>query len=109
MSAAFVIHPEDNVATALEMVEAGEIVTLLGEGDGRSCKATEAVRAEHKLALVPIPKGDAIVKYGMPVGHAVCAINVGDWVHLHNCASNYDKRSSTLDRESGAPTDIEYE
>ena len=50
-----------------------------------------------------------MIKYGFPIGHATQPIRAGDWVHLHNCASNYDSRSSTLDVHSGATTDTVYE
>ena len=108
MNAAFVIDRRDNVATALGALDAGQAVPVLGESSLGSIVASEAIRPEHKIALRPIGEGEDILKYGMPIGFAVKAIAVGEWVHLHNCASHYDERSNTLDGVSGAPTDTEY-
>ena len=42
----------------------------------------------HKYALRDITAGAAIVKYGMPIGHATRAIRAGDHVHVHNMATD---------------------
>ena len=42
----------------------------------------------HKHALVPIAKGEHVIKYGFPIGHATCDIAAGEWVHSHNLATN---------------------
>lgn len=108
MNAAFVIDSRDNVATALGPVESGQVVPILGESELDSIAAKEAIRPEHKIALRAIDEGEDILKYGLPIGFARRAIEGGEWVHLHNCASHYDERSSSLDADSGAPTDTEY-
>lgn len=47
------------------------------------------VRADgHKYALREIPRGEPIIKYGMPIGHALCDIPTGAHVHTHNAATN---------------------
>ncbi len=38
----------------------------------------------HKYALKDIKKGEEIVKYGFPVGVAICDISKGERVHSHN-------------------------
>lgn len=38
----------------------------------------------HKKALENIEEGQIIIKYGMPIGVASCAISSGEWVHTHN-------------------------
>jgi hypothetical protein len=48
------------------------------------------------------------VKYGVTIGVATEPIGAGTWVHTHNCRSELDERSHTLDRHTGAPTDIKY-
>lgn len=107
--AAFIIHPEDNVATALEDLDAGS-VSLQGETAGReSVKLQEAIQSGHKVALRDIAEGEPVVKYGVAVGHASRAIQSGQWVHLHNVASAYDERAETLDVETGAPADTPYQ
>jgi altronate dehydratase small subunit len=50
-----------------------------------------------------------VVKYGIPIGRATRDIAPGEWVHLHNCASYLDEKSSSLDLESGLPKDSAYE
>ena len=108
MPSAYIIDSRDNVATALQAARAGEAIILRGDAPQEHCIALGDIRPEHKFALVAIPSGQPVIKYGMPIGHAVKDIAAGEWVHLHNCASNYDARSNTLDHESGAPTDTPY-
>lgn len=109
---AFQIDWSDNVATALEQLHPGA-VTLRGDvketvRDNR-LEAVTDVPAGHKIALEDIEPGDSIVKYGVVIGRATCAIPKGSWVHLHNICSNYDERSSHLDAVTGAPKDTRYE
>ena len=42
----------------------------------------------HKYALARIAKGENVIKYGQPIGHAICDIAEGEWVHTHNLATN---------------------
>ncbi|MBQ6137799.1 MAG: altronate dehydratase [Kiritimatiellae bacterium] len=42
----------------------------------------------HKYALRDIAEGENVVKYGMPIGHATCAIRKGEHVHVHNVKTN---------------------
>ena len=42
----------------------------------------------HKYATTYIKKGDNVIKYGSPIGHAAEDINVGDHVHSHNVKTN---------------------
>ena len=42
----------------------------------------------HKYALRDIAKGENIIKYGFPIGHAVCDIKEGEHVHSHNLKTN---------------------
>ena len=60
------IHPNDNVAVALTDLKAGEELTL----DGLTVTAAEDVARGHKLALRRIEEGEAVVKYGNPIGLA---------------------------------------
>ena len=41
----------------------------------------EAVPEAHKVALADLAKGDAIVRYGVTIGHANRPIARGSWVH----------------------------
>jgi altronate dehydratase small subunit len=108
MNLCFQVDPRDNVATLLNDAPAGEIVVL--RGGGRSAlQLLDAVKFGHKVALAKLQPGDAIIKYGVRIGHATQAVARGAWVHLHNLASDLDERSGTLDLHSGAPTDTRYE
>jgi hypothetical protein len=102
------IHPDDNVATALEDASAGSC-SVLGQSSRSSLQAVESIRSGHKIALRPIAAGEAVIKFGVAIGLAKADIPEGAWVHTHNCASRFDARSSTLDRHTGAPTDTKYE
>lgn len=42
----------------------------------------------HKYALREIKKGENIIKYGFPIGHATEDIAVGEHVHSHNIKTN---------------------
>jgi hypothetical protein len=74
-----------------------------------AARALSDIAAGHKLAIRDIPIGAPIVKYSVPIGLATTDIRAGEWVHLHNCRSGLDERSSTLDTHTGAPTDTRYE
>lgn len=108
MKRAFTIHPADNVATMLDDA-AAEAVRILGAPDLLEVVLTGPIALAHKVALCDIAAGEAIVKYGVPIGVATEHIRPGGWVHLHNCRSALDERSSTLDVETGATTDMRYE
>ena len=103
MIRAFRIHESDNVATLLDNAEPGAGVGY--SDDAAEIIVRETIPAAHKLALTDIPEGGTILKYGWPIGRATRAIARGEWVHLHNIASNYDERSGTLDLHTGSPTD----
>ncbi len=42
----------------------------------------------HKYAIRDIKKGENIIKYGNPIGHATCDIKKGEHVHSHNLKTN---------------------
>jgi len=104
MTTAFRIHPHDNVATLLGDGEGA--VTLIGDD---SIMLNEPVAMGHKVALADIAAGDAVVKFGIPIGRASVAIRAGDWVHLHNCTSRFDERSGGFDVVTGAAKDMAYD
>ncbi|MCR5330399.1 MAG: altronate dehydratase family protein, partial [Lachnospiraceae bacterium] len=72
------IDPSDNVAVILEAVGAGTEL----EGTGVTVK--QDIPAGHKCALRDIAEGEAVIKYGNPIGKAREAIPAGSWVHVHN-------------------------
>ena len=42
----------------------------------------------HKYSKYEIKKGENIIKYGFPIGHAICDIKSGEHVHTHNMKTN---------------------
>ena len=76
------IHPDDNVAVAVDPLEVGAAFDVDG-----SREAATAVPAGHKIALFPIAEGDPVIKYGFPIGRATAKIEPGEWVHSHNLAT----------------------
>jgi altronate dehydratase small subunit len=103
MPRAFQIQAEDNVATLMDDAEAG-VVNIIGASKS-TVAASEKIARGHKIALKDIAANEAVIKFGVRIGHATRAIPSGAWVHLHNLASDLDERSGTLDLHSGAPTD----
>jgi altronate hydrolase len=77
------IHPSDNVVVATEALTAGQSVSAAGE----TVTLRHDVPPGHKIAIRPIPVGEAVVKYGFPIGRATTAIQPGDWVHSQNLAT----------------------
>lgn len=86
---ALVMNPKDNVATAIQHLQAGERVEV-ARGDGQPPVVVELrqpIPFGHKLALEPIPKGEPVRKYGELIGLATAPIEAGEHVHVHNVES----------------------
>jgi altronate dehydratase small subunit len=81
---ALIMHPHDNVATAVEEIAAGEKVAVPLAGDFLTLVATEAIPFGFKIALLEIPRGEIIRKYGETIGLATMLISKGAMVHIHN-------------------------
>jgi len=104
------IHPRDTVAVAVEDLAAGTSVNV----SGRTRTLVDAIPAGHKFALGPHDSGDAVVKYGYPIGRATAPIAPGVHVHTHNLrtalagdeAYRYDASSapSAPTGDGGGPT-----
>jgi len=80
------IQPADNVAVAVDDIEAGAAVSV----DGIALTAAQAVPKGHKIALTALAPGCDIIKYGFPIGHATVPIAPGEHVHIHNVATNLE-------------------
>lgn len=76
------INNEDNVALCVEKIKKGSCVS--------GVTAVDDIPFGHKIALEDISEGSDIIKYGNPIGHAVCDIKKGEWVHTHNLKTNLD-------------------
>ncbi|NEU30883.1 UxaA family hydrolase [bacterium LRH843] len=81
---AVMIKPNDNVATALELIPADSVVNLLSKEKKISVKVLKDIEFGHKFAVAPIAKGENVLKYGEIIGRATENIKLGDHVHMHN-------------------------
>ena len=75
-----IINPKDNVAVACEPLKKDDKLD--------SVKIIENIPFGHKAALCDIRKGENIIKYGYPIGHAEKDIKKGEWIHSHNLKTN---------------------
>lgn len=74
------LNEQDNVAVLLEDAQAGDWI----EVEGQKVVLREDIPFGHKVALRSIAKGEAILKYGQPIGLATHPIALGEHVHVHN-------------------------
>ncbi|MCD8501875.1 MAG: altronate dehydratase family protein [Bacillaceae bacterium] len=74
----------DNVVVALRDFNEGEVITV----DDLEVELKTDTPFGHKIAIKSIEKGEDIIKYGYPIGHAKEAVAVGEWVHTHNTKTN---------------------
>lgn len=82
------ITAQDNVLVALHPLSAG----FVAEG----VVLAADIPAGHKIAARNIAAGEAITKYGYPIGRATQAIAAGEHVHSHNVASALAAQLDTL-------------
>lgn len=80
------INPADNVAVAIETLQAGETLTVEGTG----VRLLSDIPAGHKFALRPLDTGSLVIKYGYPIGHAVEPIVAGAWINEKNIRTNLE-------------------
>ena len=80
------INPADNVAVAINDVEAG-----VGFGiDGVSITTLTKIPAGHKVALKDLAEGENVVKYGFPIGHLLQAVPQGGLIDHSVLKTNLD-------------------
>ena len=94
---AILLDPNDNVATALVPLAAGQGVAV----GNVAVTVAAGVPRGHKLALRPIAAGEAVVKYGQPIGRATAAIAPGEHVHTHNLVSQRGGSGSSQQQVRG--------
>jgi altronate hydrolase len=91
------INPKDNVIVALKDLPINHIINL----EEISIELKNDVNQGHKIAIKEIKKNENIIKYGVPIGHALEDIKIGEHVHTHNIKTNlkdllnysYDKKT----------------
>ena len=70
--------------------------------NGRMYTLLEDIPQGHKFALEKISSGEAVIKYGSPIGYATEDIPAGSWIHTHNMKTglgdllNYSYQKSIL-------------
>ncbi|MDO9092482.1 MAG: galactarate dehydratase [Rubrivivax sp.] len=70
------MHERDNVAIVAN--DGGlDVGTVLSDG----LVLVDRVPQGHKVALVDISDGAPVLRYGIPIGHALKTIPAGSWVH----------------------------
>jgi altronate dehydratase len=82
-----VINEKDNVATALEPLNAGANVSAEVHGRLEDIRLLSDIPMGHKFALLDIEEGEAVIKYGEPIGQSTEKITKGEHVHVHNVVS----------------------
>jgi len=84
MRDAIVINSKDNVATAVRDLNKDTIVKVEVSGKILEIKLRDQIKLGHKFAIKRIGKGEYVIKYGEPIGRALCDIEIGEHVHIHN-------------------------
>lgn len=82
-----VINERDNVATALKALKAGTEVSVEVQGLIEKIKLLSDIPMGHKFALKNMEEGEAVIKYGEPIGQSTRKIARGEHVHVHNVVS----------------------
>jgi altronate hydrolase len=93
------LRPEDNVAIAARTLPADQEFRFNGGG----FRLSRRVGMGHKVALHPIPKGQAVYKYGQIIGFASQDIAPGDLVHVHNVSASAFERDYAFCRDCPKP------
>ena len=78
------INPADSVVVCLRPFKKGETI----EVDGKEIEVLQDTPAGHKVLIKDAPKGENIIKYGYPIGHAREDLKAGQWVNEHNLKTN---------------------
>jgi len=81
------LHPSDNTATALIDLQKGEVLQIFRGAKREDVRIENPIPFAHKFAILPIPKGAEVRKYGEVIGEASEEIRMGDYVHVHNVTS----------------------
>ena len=78
------INPADTVFVCLQAKKKGDVV----EVGGTQVILNQDTPAGHKVLIRDVKKGENIIKYGYPIGHARQDLKSGDWVNEDNLQTN---------------------
>ena len=100
---AIAIKEQDNVATAIIDIAAGQQAAV-GVGEQTvHIRVAQDIAYGHKFALCNIAKGEAVLKYNCVIGRATDDITPGQHVHVDNMESlrgRGDLTSESLDDQT---------
>jgi sugar lactone lactonase YvrE len=91
------LAPNDDVATALFDLAAGEVVRVASGDVTREVTLVEPIPTGHKFAVRNLAAGLRIRKYGECIGRLEADVAAGAWVHVHNLVTSA-RRSADDDR-----------
>ena len=84
----FVVHDEgDSVGVVVvEGVKSGQKLTgwIMDQDKDLQVEAKSDIPIGHKLAIRPLDNGATVIKYGVDIGKAIAAIQVGEHTHVQN-------------------------
>ena len=78
------INPVDSVVVCLRPFKQGETINV----NGKKIQVLQDTPAGHKVLITDAAKGENIIKYGYPIGHATEALKAGQWVNENNLKTN---------------------
>jgi altronate dehydratase len=86
--AVLLLDPRDTVAVALAPLSSGTTVAFPRGAETVRITVGALIPFGHKIAVVPMEAGGAVVKYGEVIGVATRPILPGEHVHVHNVRSD---------------------
>ena len=69
------INKKDNVAVVIKEAKKGDVL------EGMDITLLSDVPQGHKVALVPMAKGDAVIRYGVTLGYLTEDVEKGAWIN----------------------------
>lgn len=95
------INNLDTVVVCLRTIAKGESFSI----DGKNIEVKQDTPAGHKILIDDAKKGQDIIKYGYPIGHAMVDLKSGEWVNENNIKTNL---AGTLNYEYNPVDDSLY-
>ena len=99
------INPADTVVVCLQAKKKGDVVVI----DGRQVVVNQDIPAGHNLLIEDTAKGNDIIKYGYPIGHATEDQKAGDWVNEDNLKTNLSGKLDYTYNPTNQPLTIKNE
>ncbi len=84
---AIILNAADNVATAVQDLEAGQTAVIRLERELSHVVLKENIPYGHKFSVRSIRCGEEIIKYGEIIGRATADIETGCHAHVQNIES----------------------